>query len=150
MTQWRFVCLECGRSTEPRRKFEALRDTAEGRPPEPCGSCGSPTELQLTFAFALGAGALECRVLGAFLPSDISEWEDAGAKVQFFPFLVVLEDVRDGGRNVWLPYWHLLTHDHKVRRKYGQWAPFLSEGAYIEPMQQARSQHLLSTSAPQT
>lgn len=134
------VCGDCGTRQRAGRLFDVLRDCPL-RVSHPCGKCNAATHLELVFPFGLDAGTHRGKVLGAFLPDSIVNWSSIdGSKVEFYPFLVILQSLTEGHQLVWLPYWHIITNrDSAVKTKYGQWAPFVDSDSYASMLQQARA-----------
>ena len=75
--------------------------------------------------FALGVSGKDMKVTDVFVPTCIESWNDGNAKVEFYPMLVCCEMVGVGSA-YWMPYWHLVNINGKIKRKYGQWAPFMN------------------------
>lgn len=118
--------------------FAALKDVAH-RQEVACPLCGAPSSLELTFPFALGAGTRTCRVVAAFLPEKIVDWQDGDATVQFYPFLAVTES-NNKDQSFWLPYWHVTTREGRSTNKYGQWAPYIDSSLFASMVSQARAE----------
>ena len=138
-----YSCAKCPQRTYQRNLFDALLDLSRGLVSN-CAACGGSAELHLLFDFGLGASSVECKVLHAFLPSDLVSWKQKdGEWVTFYPFLVVMErtDVKD--RAFWLPYWHTVEGTGMKKRKYGQWAPFMDEPLFKSLLAQAREKGCL-------
>jgi len=98
--------------------------------------------LELDFDLGLEAGRKPSRVLAAYLPSRRKKWTlkkgpNRGFRVEFFPFLVVLQAGRTSYR--WLPYWHVLTKGDTRKTKYGQWAPLLRQHMFDSLLEKARA-----------
>jgi hypothetical protein len=96
--------------------------------------------LRLEFAFGLGAGPRKCHVVAAYCPETAIAWHDENhQRVEFYPFLVVTEDVKKPhDRAIWLPYWHLHFKKAGVHRKYGQWAPHMDVGTFTDLVERAK------------
>ncbi len=125
-----FVCKKCSNRKRVSRLFDALKHIADGTATN-CPSCGSRCDLQLKFWFGLDRGAYEYIVASSYLPDKITTWPDAnGCKVEFFPFLVILQGTQHTEIAAWLPYWHLHHQPSKVRAKYGQWAALMKIQTY--------------------
>lgn len=137
-----YLCRKC----PPRhagKLFDALLAMAQGEAGR-CATCGGPRRLRLKFDFGLGARHSDCTVTHVFTPRRTQTWKDAkGRKVQFYPFLVLL-DRHGRKRAVWMPYWHLVHGRDRVIKKYGQWAPFMDERLYLDLLAQARAGGLLT------
>ena len=123
--------------------LQALRDFSESKPMSNCPVCGSPRGLYRVFAFGLGAGSPECKVLDAFLPRDPPSWQEDGKWVTFYPFLVVMEYTGKKAQAFWLPYWHTVEGTATRETKYGQWAPFMDEPLFKDLLAQARERGYL-------
>ncbi len=138
-TQRYYVCGACHKKTWIANLFVALHDHANGQG-HACESCALPMSIELTFNFGLGAGQHHCRVLTAFLPDQIVSWSNGnGGKVEFYPFLVIVESIDKGSSSVWLPYWHIVKHqDGSLEKKYGQWAPFIEVESYSSLVAKAK------------
>ena len=123
--------------------FQTLKRIAENRS-QKCKHCEKDLNLHLDFKFGLGASHNECIVDAAFYPQSLEKWSDRGAKIAFYPFLVVLHRI---GRSkaIWLPYWHLVEKPKAKRplEKYGQWAPCMDLHLYESLHNQARKANLL-------
>lgn len=134
-----FVCGKCKTQEWADSLFDTLKDHANGVR-YPCSECQTELEIQLTFNFGLDAGPHPCKVLDVFLPATIHNWpRESGATVEFYPFLVMVESLDEGYASAWLPYWHLVKHPSGgVKKKYGQWAPFIDLESYVSLVQKAR------------
>ena len=142
-TQRYYICPHCKNKQWPATLFDALRDCATGNIPK-CMNCDIESDLHLTFSFGLDVGDHPAKVVAAFFPDNISSWEDAqGAFIEFYPFLVVVQSLEEGHKSIWLPYWHIRSHENRVEKKYGQWAPFIHEGSFLEMLDKARNAGLL-------
>jgi len=143
-----FICSRCGEKTYPPNLFETLRTFSVSR--SVCGRCGANSELHVVFSFGLEAGRPDCKVLDAFLPENPVSWRQQDMReVTFYPFLVVLQRSDDEGRCFWLPYWHLVEGIGTVKRKYGQWAPFMDASLFESLVAQARAKgHLVGLGDP--
>ena len=129
-TSRHFVCKDCGKKEWAEGLFDALRALADSKA-SVCPICKTARRLELKFTFGLGAGSYEYNVANSYLPDAITMWNDPdGCKVEFFPFLVVLEFIHHDEKAIWLPYWHLHHRSSGVRTKYGQWAPFMNIETY--------------------
>jgi hypothetical protein len=77
----------------------------------------------------------------------LERWTDRrnGSGVCFYPFLVVLK--RHGREHAaWLPYWHIVTYKNgRVKKKFGQWAPFMDEHLLYDLLKQARDHGFLAS-----
>lgn len=133
----KFVCSKCD-PVHAGNLFKALYALATTGTPV-CPNCGRRRRLTLTFDFGLNASHSKCTVLAAVLPETIRSWKlKNGARVRFYPFLVVLK--RHGrGRAVWMPYWHLVGKGRTPIMKYGQWAPFMDLELFQSLLARARS-----------
>ena len=132
-------CTKCDNWSYPESLFLALREIAESGSSTPCG-CGARTELHLDFNFATdGSGPRQCVVRNAFLPKRRPSWKQGNQIVEFFPFLVFLEQRKPYGRAVWLPYWHVKRSKAKRTTLFGQWAPFMGQDLYRSLLRQARA-----------
>ena len=121
--------------------FDALLSIVqEGKGPDCPAHPPTPHQLRLTFAFGLNGKDSVGTVLGAFIPGELESWPHShGTTVYFYPFLVVLH--RHGRKQaVWFPYWHLVKSKdgQTVKKKYGQWAPFMDERLFRDLLEQAR------------
>jgi len=135
-----YVCPKCQVKIWIPTLFDSLRDYATGVT-HSCQTCASILDVELNFSFGLDAGRHPCKVLGAFLPDQIVKWYDAnGNRVEFYPFMVIVESNEEACSSVWLPYWHLVTHkDGTTKKKYGQWAPFIDSDSYASLMAKAKA-----------
>lgn len=134
------VCSTCSNRRWVPRLFDALRELASGTLPA-CEACGQTTHIELEFSFGLDAGRHPCKAVAAFLPKSIAAWEQGAdqSRVEFFPFLVIVESLEEDYHSVWLPYWHIVTHSSAhIETKYGQWAPFIAADSYRLMVKQAR------------
>ena len=131
MATKRYYSCGCG----PKRcwsLFDALRDF-KSRDTQKCKVCGKRAELHLVLPFGLGAGSPDCTVFSVFAPSELEYWLDKdGKRVTFFPFLVILK--RNNKLACWQPYWHVKYN----KKKYGQWASFMSKTIFQDLLLQAR------------
>ncbi len=119
--------------------FEGLREIAENRV-APCAKCGASRKFHLDFNFATdGSGPRRCTVINAFLPSARPKWRQGKEFVEFFPFLVFLDQPKSYDRGVWLPYWHVKGPKGRTRPVFGQWAPFMDLALYNDLVAQARA-----------
>jgi hypothetical protein len=118
--------------------FNALQ---EARSQQTCDDCGKPKHLHLGFRFATGSGITTCKVLRVFLPQKIPSWTKGKQRVEFYPFLVILDRNDNKQRAVWLPYWHKIGK----RLEYGQWAPVMDAVLFKDLWRQARASRLLPT-----
>lgn len=128
-----YFCEKCQRRSCTPRLLDTLRDFSQSESTPNCGVCGLAQELHVVLPFGLSAGTTDCRVLSAFLPTQLVSWEHESETVTFYPFLVVLQRAGDDGYSAWLPYWHL----HGNRRKYGQYAPFMDDPQFMDLVRQA-------------
>ncbi len=132
-TETEYPCRKC-RQMLWYSLFEGLTSKAgEGLK---CPTCGSEVDMNLTFSFGLKG-----RVIDAFLPDDINEWDDKNEHWEFYPFLVVIGSLKkdDPWLQVWQPYWHKVTAKNgSVRTPYGQWATCLDIGAFQQVLTKAR------------
>jgi len=135
---WR--CLRCGKSRKAKNLFDALLDIVEQRPNK-CAA-GHDEKFFLGFPFALGIGRTDWEVKAAYLPKKRSpKWRNGKDKVQFFPFLVIVEHAPSNPNqtphtSVWTPYWHAIK-GVKETKKYGQWAPHMELGVFHDLVEQA-------------
>jgi hypothetical protein len=100
---------------------------------------GDLRNLKLEFPLGLGASDSSCTVDRAFTPRKLESWTNRdGSSVYFYPFLVILQ--RHGREHAaWLPYWHIVTlKNGRIKKKYGQWAPFMDEHLLYDLLEQAR------------
>ena len=133
-----FQCTKCPDFSYP-GMFEGLRAIAEGRV-TPCSKCGANRNFHLDFSFATdGSTSRRCKVINAFVPSARPKWKQGKETVEFFPFLVFLEQEEPYDRGVWLPYWHVKGPKGCTRPVYGQWAPFMDLDLYNDLVAQARA-----------
>jgi len=152
MTDWHYTCEECGNIIE---KYDTLFDTLsnfhKGKKVS-CPKCGGNTKLNLIFKFALwedknSKNGYKVKVIEVILPnlnSDELKWEYKSKSVEFYPFMVIVEDEdSEGKRHVWLPYWHLTKHKNKVNKKWGQFPPFIDIENYKDMIDQAKREDLL-------
>jgi hypothetical protein len=145
-TEKKYLCPKCHEPQWP-SLFEALFDKAHDglRCPKPECS-GEELEMELNFDWGLRG-----KVIDAFLPDDITEWDGGEGEGQehweFYPFFVVIESLErdDPGRQVWQPYWHKVTllKDNSVRTPYGQWAACLDIDAYQQLLRKAKAKGYL-------
>jgi hypothetical protein len=79
-------------------------------------------------------------VVGAFIPDDINEWDEGKEHWVFYPFLVIIESLNkdEPGHQVWLPYWHKITKDDKVRTPYGRGAACLEIDNFQQLLKKAK------------
>lgn len=128
--------------------FDALLSIAEGTKLDCPRHPGNLRNLKLEFPLGLGATDSSCTAARAFLPKELERWTDQrnGSEVCFYPFLVVLKrHAREHA--AWLPYWHIVTYKNgRVKKKYGQWAPFMDEHLLYDLLKQARDQGFLTSS----
>ncbi len=112
-TQRSYACNTCMKETRPPHLFDALRYFSTLRKCE----CGGTKDLILNFDFGLDADKSRCKVLDAFIPANDKpdQWSSDGGNVTFYPFLVILEGTEKPGRSIWLPYWHTVEGQKKVR-----------------------------------
>lgn len=135
------LCPKCGQKSWAGSLFDSLLSVATGKT-YPCPKCGGSCPLHLSFAFGLDATGGQCVVLDAFLPDEPVKWPgNAGREVVFYPFLVITDG--EGGRGVWLPYWHVVRGDGAESKKYGQWAPFMDLSTFDELVAKARAKGYL-------
>src|SRR5882672_8604913 len=119
MTERYLICSICSGRKWASGLFDALRDMAQGKQTL-CSKCGpNAHRLELIFPLALAPTA-RYKVVHAFLPKKPDTWRRGKSKIQFYPFLVLLESLNSRHRSVWLPYWHAVTNDGRTRMKYGQ------------------------------
>ena len=62
----------------------------------------------------------------------------------FVLILVVLQRTDDEGQCFWLPYWHIVEQAGRIKRKYGQWAPFMDADLFESLAAQAREKGYLT------
>jgi len=134
-----FQCTACNHYEYPPSMFAGLLVVAEAHV-EPCPDCRSKRIFQLDFSFATDEKPRRCRVRAAFTPSgdDRPRWKQGRELVEFFPFLVVLEQLDYTDDAVWLPYWHIKRRRSAERTLYGQWAPFMDQSLFAELTRRAR------------
>lgn len=139
-TEVKYLCPKC-RQAQWYSLFQALGSKAGGR--LSCSSCKHDLEMQLTFSKRIG---FDGRVVAAFLPDDINEWDEGKEHWEFYPFLVIVESLKNDepGQKIWLPYWHKVTaNDGGIRTPYGQWAPFIDINAFQQLLKKARKKGYL-------
>ena len=134
-----YVCTSCGGKRPAPLLFKALYDAAHIEHSKIlCSACDAQCQLELKFAFGLGAGSRTCRVLDAFLPDQDISWQSDNSAVTFYPFLVVVEASEE--RSIWLPDWHVVKDAAgSTKTKYGQWAPFVGMQFFASLIQKARA-----------
>ena len=139
----KWCCESCNSESKAINLFDALMAVA-AHSHRNCAECGNKLSLTITFPFALNAEHNTFIVRHAYTPSNPESWKDAsGHPVLFYPFLVVGD--RPGRANaIWLPYWHLHQTPQKVKRKYGQWAPFMDTRLFNDLLAQADKEHVLA------
>ena len=133
------VCSNCRhRRQAAGRLFDALHGIVQGKKAR-CSECDASTHLELTFDFGLSSPH-RYKVLDAFLPKRRLKWQRGKSTVEPYTFLVIVESADEGYRDVWLPYWHVVT-DHRghPRAKYGQWAPFIWDVRFASLVRQAKA-----------
>ena len=86
-----FSCCKCQKRqpANTARLFDVLLKFPKS---VPICTCGARSDLFLIPPFALGAGGQRFKVLDAF--HENVSWEANGSRVTFYPFLVVLENLR--------------------------------------------------------
>jgi DNA-directed RNA polymerase subunit RPC12/RpoP len=139
-TDVEYLCLNCGQ-TQWYSLFEGL--SAKASDGLKCSNCEHDLELHLTFALGFHG-----RVAGAFVPDDVSGWDEEEEHWEFYPFLVILESLKEGDpeSQVWLPYWHkVIAKDGSVRTPFGQWAACLEIGAFNQLLRKAKEHGYLQT-----
>ena len=140
-------CPVCGSSKSRQTLFRTLMRLADDLQARQCAKCASETSFHLQFNFQLGAPDTEFVIAGVFHPRKPQTWlwpDGGGAKVTFYPFLVVLNR-KNRERATWLPYWHLIERTgKKPREKYGQWGPLMDSHLFDDLLAQARTAGLLS------
>jgi hypothetical protein len=139
-TERYYCCSNCKAKTLiDKWLYDALLDNTKGVF-HACDVCSNPCTIELNFNFGLGAGPLACKVLASFLPEKIRKWLDEdGKRVEFYPFMVVVEEIEEGNYLIWLAYWHIKYHDWGIERKYGQWAPLIDEELYSSLLNKAKA-----------
>lgn len=136
-----YLCPKCGRKSRPGLLFDALLAVALGEL-HTCDQCGTNVALHLSFPWGLDAGPFKCVVLDAFLPDEPVRWSDKnGREVTFYPFLVILGG--EGGREAWLPYWHIVRGKGQEQKKYGQYAPDMDLSTFQELLTKAQTKGYL-------
>jgi hypothetical protein len=139
-TQKYYFCPQCHERADFPRLFDALRDFSNTTP---LCKCGAANELHVVLDFGLEARPAHCKVLHAFLPRPLVDWPKGdGTNVTFYPFLVILQRIGDEKHSTWLPYWHIEEKAGMIRRKYGQWAPFMDDPQFEDLVAQARKTDL--------
>ena len=133
---------ECPKCNIPRRipiVFDALRDATCNNTHQ-CPTCHHNEKLLVIPPFGLGADKRTYCLVKAYLPERPNSWNDNnGKKVEYYPFLLVLEDASNNShRTVWLPYWHLHYEDKGLKKKYGQWAPHMDIEIFSELIEKAK------------
>lgn len=138
-----YKCGQCQQETPSGHLSDALHDLSKGVVSN-CTACGGTKQVHKIFDFSLEAGSAECKLLHAFLPSNLDSWQkENGNWITFYPFLVVMEHTSKEGRVFWLPYWHIEEGRGTKRRKYGQFASFLEEPGLKSLLAQAREKGYL-------
>lgn len=150
-TIMQYVCEQCGARHAPGNMLTALSEAVKNTIAS-CATCQGRRALELAFPFAFGACGGQVVVVAAFVPraavSSCRFWEHDGHTIEYLPFLVVLEDKHEHKmRNIWLPYWHLDTHQSsgKTTMKYGQWAPLMDHTLFMDLIEQATAAGYLPT-----
>jgi hypothetical protein len=136
----KFVCSKCETKTNAGSLFNALRSIANKQHPK-CAN-GHDAKLHLTFPFGLGIGLAPCTVQAAYLPNRAPNWKNGRYKVQYFPFLVVVKFDDSKLLGFWMPYWHV-EHRPKKYVKYGQWAPQMEAGLFIDLVEKVKADGFL-------
>lgn len=138
----KWCCLSCKAESKANNLFDALMIVAK-RSQNGCNNCGNGLSLTITFPFALNAEHNTFIVRHAYSPNKPESWkDDSGCTVIFYPFLVVGD--RPGRSSaIWLPYWHLHQTPKNLKRKYGQWAPFMDTRLFDDLLAQAHKDHVL-------
>jgi hypothetical protein len=130
-TDWIHICPECGERIWE-SLFDSLIAVASTKLPV-CDKCSKSMPLHLSFSWKLSTGSFGCIARAAFVPDQSVHWRDKGRKVEFHPFLVIVEG--KDGQYVWLPYWHRVGG----KPKYGQWAPCMDISIFESLIEKAKS-----------
>jgi len=137
------VCKHCGKKVLKDRLFDTLYSFTKGRGFH-CLECNTSCQLLLEFPFGLNAGSYEYQVIGCYLPDKIQQWKDSkGDTVEFFPFLVILEDTQNKKKAIWQPYWHGHHQSQNMNPKYGQWATCMDIEIYKQLLEKAKDEGYL-------
>ena len=143
----RSVCEKCHISEDAGPLFDTLKALAD-KAITPCKTCGAARQIHLVLDFGLDAGGKDSIALAAFLPRKLDSWKDSKARgVTFYPFLVITAG-SGGDRAVWMPYWHVVRDGNKRISKYGQWAPHMDLGLFVDLVDQATASGLLDRHSP--
>lgn len=146
-TARKLVCEKCQSSEDAGPLFDALEQLGKKEVP-PCKTCKAARQIHLVLDFGLDAGGKESIALAAFLPTKLDSWKDSKARdVTFHPFLVITAG-SGGDRAVWMPYWHIVIEGNKRISKYGQWAPYMDLGLFVDLVDQATASGLLDHHSP--
>jgi hypothetical protein len=132
----RYYVCEKGHKIWAGNLFDCLSDQANDKK-HPCDSCSIPTHIELVFDFA--DGPCLCKVLASFY--EIIDWPiEDGKTREFYPFLIVAENVENGEQYVWSPYWHIDRHPNGTieKRKYGQYATVVNIDSYSRLLEKAK------------
>jgi hypothetical protein len=71
------------------------------------------------------------------LPNQLLSWVDEDKRpVEYYPFLVIISGIVE--RNVWLPYFHVITDGGRKIVRWGQFAPYMPLSAFADLVRQAR------------
>jgi hypothetical protein len=89
--------------------------------------------IELIYNFGVDDEPRPCKVLASFMPDEIIGWDNQeGSKVEFYPFLIVVENIDTKESCIWSPYWHVFRHPNgTIERKYGQYASFVNIDSYL-------------------
>ncbi len=135
-----FRCEKCKDQRYVGELFSALLSITRNETFK-CLKCEGCYRIHLNFQFALGVNQNEGEVIAAYLPDKLDQWTNKGDEITYYPFLVVLK--YNYGKEIWLPYWHVIKRGDKLLKRYGQWAPVIRMNDFMEMTDRAKSENYI-------